>query len=825
MALALLRLPSIFQKAVTVTGSVTVKREYEAKGQETAAPNSFWERAAGNPWLSIAVIVAFCAVIYGRSLGSFFLADDIGEVRYIHQIFNGRWDLFWSNFTGNFMQVPNMSVYRPMLLLTLMFDYAIWKGNPLGYYLSNLLYYTGASAMLCVFLRMLCRSWGKLRAGAIGLAAGLLFAANPLHCESISWVVGRVDTACCLFYLAAICCVMKGSAYFRAQPETKPPASQKWGWLGILFFAMAICVKEMAIGFAPVLSALAFFFVPVNSELNRAASETAALSSSTLKWIKQRASAVWSFSGGAWIATGVYFVVRYLALGTLLGGYNGSVGAAQSASAIAKWLDVDNWHRLLFPFSVDIFTAGSLLERGLAAAYMLAIGLVFMRVLAGSIPWRWTAFLLFWAATQAAPIYRLWGLGFNLEGARFCFFLTMTLSSFLPVLLFAPENNLPAKFSRRLLICSAVSISAIFLIMSKTAYATNLLWLHAGKEVRSVLNEATALAANCSANEKLMLLGVPKRHAGAHMILNGPTLQMLLSPPFVKKECSQPFLTFDSVLFGEENIINGQRFRALVNKPAYRGPFVWSGARKTFVPVSLTDSAVEQEFLLHPTAGDGIKISGLNVSPLDYSYLRISFRSSNNSIPLPFRVQWKAKQGLSALKDACTTDFTTPPDSASAPDSVRTVYIPLGSNWTWYAQSEISEIRVSVPGVEHFALEGLSLVPAKLACPEFGRMSQCNNSGALCYEAGSKLPISSQRGTALQVQLSKNQYFFDVQNEELNRDVLKKEFKLSGTQADIVLNKDDFGASGYYQLRARALDANGTAIGSFSDPLTIWVQN
>ncbi len=816
------------KKRVTVQGSVTVKRDSEARGQENAARLGFWQRVAGNVWLSIVVIVAFCAISYGRSLGSFFLADDIGEVRYIHQIFAGRWDLFWSNFTGNFMQVPNMSVYRPMLLLTLMFDYAFWKGNPAGYYFSNLFYYTGASALLCVFLRMLCSSWGKLRAAAAGLCGALLFAANPLHCESISWVVGRVDTACCMFYLAAICCVMKGSGIFAAgQPALKGKSTRSWNALGIFFFVLAICVKEMAIGFAPVLSALAFFFVP----------STLSGRSSIWAWIAERARAVWSFSAAAWTATVVYFLVRFLALGTLLGGYNGSVGAAQSASALAKWIDLDNWHRLLFPFSVDIFSSGTLLERSLGAAYALALGLVILRVLAGSVPWRWTAFLFLWAATQAAPIYRLWGLGFNLEGARFCFFLTMALSSFLPLVLFAPETKLPAKLSQRLLLCSAISIGAIFLIYSKIAYATNLLWLHAGKEVRAVMNEAQKLSRSCSPGQNILLLGVPKRHAGAHMILNGPTLQMLLSPPFVSGDCGAPFLTFDSVLFGEENVINGERLRALANQPGYSGPYLWSSINKAFEPLHLAQGSKEKSFALYSaeesnagdtsyfTAGDGIKIVGLNLSPLDYSYLKLSFRSSNNKIALPFRVKWKGNSSIPDFKTGSFVDYLASPDPSCDGNAARTVYIALGDNWRWYAQSKISQIQVSFPGVEQFALTEISLFPADLASPKFSRQKECNNSGALCYAAGNKLHVSSKQGAALLIQLSKNQYFFDLQNEEQNRDVLQKEFKLSGMDGDIVLSRSDISAGGYYQLRARSLDQSGQAIGAFSDPLTIWVQN
>ncbi|MBX9687637.1 MAG: hypothetical protein K2X27_13100, partial [Candidatus Obscuribacterales bacterium] len=376
-----------------------------------------------SPWLSVALIVLLSALSFGRSLGSYFLADDIGEVRYVHEIFNGRWDLFWSNFCGNYMQVPNMSVYRPMLLLSLVFDYLLWKGNALGYYLSNLIYFSGAAALLCILLRKLCAGFGKARAAAVGFSAAVLFTCNPLHCESISWVVGRVDTACCMFYLAALC-------LFVSRSQAKQKQYLALTAAGLFAFVLAICTKEMAIGFAPVVAAIAFFFPQTESAD-----------------FKARLATAWQSSRPAWIATAIYFLVRFLSLGTLLGGYNGSVGASQSANALTKWMDLDNWHRLFFPIPLDLYQGVAWQEQAMATTYTVLAFLLFLRLISGSMPWRHCAFLLFWALTQVAPIYRLWGLGFNLEGARFCFFLTLSLSSALPIIFFAPDKKIPKAIS------------------------------------------------------------------------------------------------------------------------------------------------------------------------------------------------------------------------------------------------------------------------------------------------------------------------------------------------------------------------------------------
>ena len=784
-----------------------------------------------NPFFSVAIIVLICALTFGRTLGSYFLADDIGEVRYVHQIFAGHWDMFWSNFCGNYMQVPNMSVYRPMLLLTLVFDYLCWKGNPLGYYLSNLIYFTGSAALLSVFVRQLCASWGKVRATLTGLAAACLFATNPLHCESISWVVGRVDSACCMFYLAALCVFL-----------TKKPLENKlWNAFAIFLFVLAICTKEMAVGLAPTLAAYAFFFPN---------------SSSAAPNLPERLASSWRFSKSTWIATTVYFACRFLFLKTLLGGYNGSVGASQSASAVSRWFDADNWHRLFFPFPLDLYAQGNSQEQALLGLYAGLAFLVLLRLLANAMPWRGLAFVFVWGLTLIAPIYRLFGLGANLEGARFCFFLSMALSTLLPLLILAPENKLPRALSFKLSALGLLLIACICVITDKCAYATNLLWLHAGKEVKAVCDDAIRISQHCAGDDRAILLGVPKQHSGAHMILNGPTLQMLLAPPFTKQEYWSPLLTFDPILFGDENLINGTRLRALVNRPHFQGPFLWNNLTKHFENISLssTPGAEPIKFpltsespnlvspcvfghgaytmkngtirVIFPHNDDGVKLTAA-VNPLDYSFLKVSFCSSNNKIKLPFLLRWQAAAGskqIAELSEANFVEAKLPPDPATGDKTVRSLYIPLGRNWHWYSQSQIAEMSLYLPAVKELTLTNIELLPATAVCPTIDGADQSNNYGVMAYTPGTPLLIHGKLGANMSVQLSKKEFFFDNLDEASANEGILKSFELKGTAATLNIPPEDLQHGGLYQLRAHALDEQKQPVGDYSDTLTISVN-
>ena len=137
--------------------------------------------------VALSILVWFC---FSRTLSTYFLADDFGEIAYVSRIMHGEPGLIWLNFTGNFMQIPSMSVWRPWLLISLLADFVIWKANPIGYYLTNLLSYNTAVLLFYWLLRQMTRTWSSTRSGATALLGSCLFAASPLHCESISWVVG-----------------------------------------------------------------------------------------------------------------------------------------------------------------------------------------------------------------------------------------------------------------------------------------------------------------------------------------------------------------------------------------------------------------------------------------------------------------------------------------------------------------------------------------------------------------------------------------------------------------------------------------------------------
>ena len=819
-----------------------------------------------NPVFHAGLLIALCLACFGRTLGTYFLADDIGEVRYIWQIFNNnQWNLFWSNFTGNYMQVPNMAVYRPILMLSLVVDFLIWKGNAFGYYLTNLFCFIGGGVLLYSLLRQLSADWGRVRSSAAAFFASAMFATTPLHCESISWVVGRVDSLCALFYLAALNC------FVRTRSKPSPLLTSA----GLLFFFLAMGTKEMAIGLAPTLMAVGFLWMQPKSV-------------KLLSQLKERAIAGWNFSRSVWAATLVYFVIRWLALGTLLGGYAGSVGASQSANALSKWMDGDSWRRLILPFSAEVYNPGNSNETMLFACYCALLGVVFVRALAGSFPWKWVFFLGFWALTQLAPIYRLFGIGANLEGARFCFFFSMSFSAILPVLLFAPEKKDVAPLNQRLSIVSALILAGTVFVLAKTAYASNVVWLHAGKEVRSVLHDAQKIAAEAPAGTKFALLGIPKEHGGAHMILNGSTFEMLLSPPFADRNYANSFVTFDPMLFGDDTAINGNRFRQLIanngsEETKVKGPFVWNSANKKFEFVDLTNAAnnsssqgdgiitvsasteraTGQQLLpfvanhaqfvptsngiqiSNPIVGDGVILPNLNIDPLSISYVRMHITSSADLSKLPFDLKWRSSMALNSNAAAKVNGPDAPEanvirvigiDSSnnganSAPPTApekSTVTFAVGRKWRWYSESKIEEISIALPPLNNVTVEKVELLPASQLAPTLSAESLIStNSGAYCAVKPftvnlAPAKVKGNMGAKYRVQISKNNHFFENFSKEKETLAVAKSFDTPDTK--FTVRPEQLEGQGYYEIRACNIDATGNPISDYSDPITVLLQ-
>ena len=139
---------------------------------------------------------------------------------------------------------------RPVNLFTLLVDSQIWGKNPAGYHLTSLLLHGVTVALLFRWLlRLTEKPWAAL-------AAALLFAVHPLHCETVVEVGYREDLLATLFLLAGLLC----ATAFR---PTVPGGAFRSVWLpgigaGVCFF-LSVASKES--GIAGPVALLVYWFL------------------------------------------------------------------------------------------------------------------------------------------------------------------------------------------------------------------------------------------------------------------------------------------------------------------------------------------------------------------------------------------------------------------------------------------------------------------------------------------------------------------------------------------------------------------------------------
>ena len=205
-------------------------------------------------FLPILLIVIAAAGLFANALRDDFVWDDRALVVEDYHIRSPRFfaEIFTRDFFSHSDDELKYGYYRPVITMSYMLDIALWGLRPAGFHATNILLHAACAVLVYLLALRLLKptppcghpSGGGAtppmggvaggRGGLIALIAGLLFAAHPVHTESVTWIAGRTDVICALFFL--------GSLYLHILDRS--PATRV---LAILFFTLATLSKEMAL--------------------------------------------------------------------------------------------------------------------------------------------------------------------------------------------------------------------------------------------------------------------------------------------------------------------------------------------------------------------------------------------------------------------------------------------------------------------------------------------------------------------------------------------------------------------------------------------------
>ncbi len=125
--------------------------------------------------------------------------------------------------------------YRPVVHTSVVSDKGVWGVSPFGFHLSNLVFFSVSAVLLYFMIIALLRGLNKNYAEPAAFVSALIFAVHPIHVESVSWVAGRTDVLCGLFFFLAVLCHV---------------VSHRRMWvliLAALSFSLALLSKEVAV--------------------------------------------------------------------------------------------------------------------------------------------------------------------------------------------------------------------------------------------------------------------------------------------------------------------------------------------------------------------------------------------------------------------------------------------------------------------------------------------------------------------------------------------------------------------------------------------------
>jgi tetratricopeptide (TPR) repeat protein len=201
------------------------------------------ERIQG--WVSIArapaLVACVALALYLPSLAFSLVWDDPILLQFLHERMHagGLGAVLSSEFLPG-SEVTHTGYFRPVILLSLLVDEGLGSGKPWAFHLTNIVLHALASGMAALLLRRLLHDG---RSAAFG---GLLFAAHPVHVESVAFVSGRTDLWAACFAFLATC------LWVRERERGRKRASL-FAWGGVTAcLVLGTLSKEVAMMVVPV---------------------------------------------------------------------------------------------------------------------------------------------------------------------------------------------------------------------------------------------------------------------------------------------------------------------------------------------------------------------------------------------------------------------------------------------------------------------------------------------------------------------------------------------------------------------------------------------
>jgi len=371
-----------------------------------------------------ALVLGIALLCYVQTAGYGFVWDDnqqIGandRIRSFSRLKEAFAEPFWA------FHEPKLRghYYRPLQTLAYMVGYAVAGLDPAPYHWLNIVLHALA-ALAVVWL-----GWEATRSQRVALWAGMLFAAHPMHTESVAWCAGITDIGCGLFYFVALACLMRSAR-----------RGTLWGWLAGAAFLAALLFKETALTL-PVVAVAGYWML-----YDRKPGAHRSLNSA--RWLPLA------------LALGAYLSLRIHALGSFAAKANEISLALWDRLLTLAYLAGLYLAKLLLPFGHNayrVFEPFSRIESARSippVVFLLLCGALVVRLRRE----RRLAFSALFVLISLAPALSLESVGRNVFAERYLYIPSAGFCLFAAFLVEGMESRLVSLRLRRVLAGAAVA--------------------------------------------------------------------------------------------------------------------------------------------------------------------------------------------------------------------------------------------------------------------------------------------------------------------------------------------------------------------------------
>jgi protein O-mannosyl-transferase len=368
-------------------------------------------------------------------------------------------------YLGNWMGGRGIGgLSRPIIISSVKLDGILWGVDPFGYHLSNVIYH----AINAFFVFLI--AYFILNDYLFALASGALFALLPMNAEAVNWMCCRCDLIATMFYLAAF------YGYLLYSKRGYKPGLM----LSMAAFVLALGSKESAL----TLPLIVLFYEYLNGGL------------------KNKAKII----GAYFLIFIPYFVIRYLSLGTFLGGYK--VGFKRAVFSV--FLGIFKTIQLVaLPFIQERLLMYFILLPLIALALLILIVLYIRRSRPASIFY----FFLLWPLITLLPVAHVLSVGFDFRGSRWWYLPSIGISWLIAYFAFHERYG-----SNKKMVAIAKTACFIFFVYSCFFLVQiNNVWTKASDMTRTIRAEAIRLVERYPKGSKICFWNIPDNYKGCYV--------------------------------------------------------------------------------------------------------------------------------------------------------------------------------------------------------------------------------------------------------------------------------------------------------------------